>query len=194
MTRFEHIIIGMALVCAIGLYAWKGSPMLADQPFSKRAAEIAQKDLRSLTAPELLTRLQQIAIERPTDPEPHYHIGVVLRSQGRLEDAIRAFQTALRRDDRNVQALVEMGDSLVMMDNGAVGPTARDVYLRAWQLDNNQVRPGILAGYSLQLDGRTDEADALWAAIEATLPEDDPRRTMFDAIVGAAPETAGTAE
>ncbi len=190
MSRYQIGVFMIALVMALGLYLLNGRPTLPDAPFSERVSEIALKDPSTLTPAEMLTRLQQVVRDRPHDAEPHYHIGVLLRAQGRLEDSVRAFQSALRRDDRNVAALVELADSLVLLSNGDVGPDAGELYLRAWRLDRDQVRPGILAGYSMSQRGLEAEAQALWAAIEQDLSEDDPRRPMFEALTTPSEEAS----
>ena len=65
MTRRDWILIAAAVVLGGGLYVWKGSPLMAEQPFAARAAEIASRDAMSLSPDELLTRLQQVAQDRP---------------------------------------------------------------------------------------------------------------------------------
>lgn len=185
MSRSQVLVVSIALLAALGLYAMHGQPLRGDEPFTERQAEIAAKDPMTLTPAETLSRLQHVARERPEDPEPHYHIGVLLKSTGRLEDSVRAYQSALRRNDRHVPSLVGLGDVLIRLGGGEIDDTVIEVYERAWTLDPGQVRPGILAGYGLSLKGETDAANEIWTAIDRTLSDDDPRRAMFDAILGA---------
>lgn len=194
MKSLNHIILGVALLCGALLYVWKGEPGRADLPYEARAAEIAEKDPSQLSPAELLARLQQISKARPTEPEPQYHIGVLMKAQGRQDDAIRLFQAALRRDPDHVPSLVALGDVLIGRDGGAINQLAEQVYLRAWQLDAGQVRPGILAGYAAAQDGRRDEAEEVWRKIDSNLAPDDPKRAMFDAILGALDETPSELE
>lgn len=186
--HINHIVLGLALLGGILLYVWKGEPGRADLPYAARASEIADKDPLQLTPAELLARLQQIAKDHPDDAEPQYHIGVLMKAQGRQTDAIRLFQAALRRDPNYVPALVALGDVVIGRDGGAINALAEQVYLRAWTLDPTQVRPGILAGYAAAQDGRRGEADAIWREIDSQLAADDPKRAMFDAILGSLDE------
>ena len=92
MTRTSLIALAIAGLLAGGLYLMKGRPLLAEQPFAEREAEIAKRDAADLNPSEMLARLQMAARQQPDAPEPQYFIGVLLRSQGRSDEALRAFQ------------------------------------------------------------------------------------------------------
>src|SRR5690606_37652705 len=96
-------------------------------------------DPESLTEAEMLSRLEQAVIDKPDDPQPHYFIGEILRTKGRTEDAVRAYQSALRRDQDFVPALVGLADVLTQLSEGAIGPDATRLYARAYELDETQV-------------------------------------------------------
>jgi cytochrome c-type biogenesis protein CcmH/NrfG len=178
MMRREQGLLGVILVAAAGLYVWLGQPGLPDQPFADRAADIAARDVNDLTPDEFLTRLQGIAQERPDLPDPHFYIAMLLRDQGRGDDAIRAFQAALRRDERHVGSLIGLADTLVLQEGGTFGPLAERLYAQAWQIDAGQARAGFLAGLAAWQDSRPDEAEQRWEAVIAALPPDDPQRAQ----------------
>lgn len=177
--RRDLICLTLVVVGASAVYVWMGRPGLPDQPFTERAAEIAQRDVRDLTPDEFLTRLQGVAQERPDLPDPHYYIGILLQGQGRDEDAIRAFQAALRRDERHVPSLIGLADTLVMRETGTLIPIAERLYAQAWQIDSGEVRAGFLAGLAAWRDGRTEEAEARWSAVESGLGEDASELAEF---------------
>lgn len=183
MMPRDQILLGAAVAGAVGIYLWLGRPGLPDQPFADRAAEIAARDVNELTPDEFLTRLQGVAQERPDLPDPHYYIGVLLRDQGRGEDAIRAFQAALRRDAGHVASLIGLADTLVIREGGTFIPLAEQLYAQAWQVDAAQARAGFLAGLAAWQDGRQDEAEARWTAVEAGLAADDPQLSQLQALI-----------
>ncbi|MEM1035729.1 MAG: hypothetical protein AAGI14_03095 [Pseudomonadota bacterium] len=193
MRRRDQVLIAVIFMTALGLYFWKGRPDLAEQPFSDRAAEIAAADPNTLSTDELLTRLQSLAAAKPDDAEPHFFIGNLLRSNGRSEDAVRAYQSALRRDDRHVPSLVALADILTNNDGGEIGDVPAQLYERAWRLDNTQIRAGFLAGLSAYRAGRDKEAQARWAAIEDTLESDDKARSMLNAMIDTAKQERSSA-
>lgn len=186
MTRSTLILLGAATAIAAGLYFVLGKPLLAEQPYSTREAEIAARPAEDLSPGEMLARLQMTARQQPDAPEPQFYIGVLLKAQGRTEDSLRAFQSALRRDPDFVPALVSLADAVVIRDGGAVTEPAARLYDRAWRLDPSQVRAGILAAVPAYEAGDTEAAEAHWAKIAEDLPPGDPRLAMMEALRGDA--------
>jgi cytochrome c-type biogenesis protein CcmH len=161
---------------------------MADEPMSARQAALAEKiktDPQSLTAAETLSRLEQAVIDRPDEPEPHFFIGEMLRAQNRPDDALRAYQSALRRDENFVPAMVSLADVLVELSDGAVGPDATRLYARAYQLDETQVRAGMYAAMGAAQAGDQEKANQAMRYIYSRLAEGDPRRERFRAMIEA---------
>ena len=190
MNRVHLVLVAMAVLAAGLLYAWKGDPGLADQPFAQRAAELADRETTDLSPDELLTLLQVRAADFPDDAEPHYFIGVILRETGRPEDADRAFRSALRRDQSHVPSLIALADLLVQREGGDIRPNVAQLYYRAWTLDPNQVRAGFMAGFSQFREGMTEDARAQWTRVREGLAVDDPKQGMLSALIAAAEDEA----
>ena len=182
MTRTNIIILAGAVVAAATLYMLNGRPLLAEQPYADREAEIAARDPSKLSPDEMLARLQMAAREEPGAPEPHHFIGVIMRAEGRSDDAIRAFQSALRRDDTYVPSLVALADVIMLRDGGRVTEPSARLYDRAWKLDPEQVRAGLLSALPAYEQGDMDAANERWATITETLDPADPRLGMLDAF------------
>ncbi len=188
LSRTNWLILGACLAVGLAGYAYVGQPGFGDQPMSARQAALAQKvatDPQSLPPAELLSRLEQAVKDQPAAPEPHFFIGEMLRAQGRPEDALRAYQSALRRSEDYVPALVALSDVLVELSGGAVGADATRLYARAYQLDETQVRAGMFAAMGAAQAGDQEKAEQAMRYIYARLPEDDPRRERFRAMIEA---------
>jgi cytochrome c-type biogenesis protein CcmH/NrfG len=186
LSRSNAVILAACLVAGIVGYVVIGQPGMGDQPMSARQAALAEKirtDPQSLTAAETLSRLEQAMRDNPKAPEPHFFIGEMLRAQGRPDDALRAYQSALRRNEDFVPALVSLADVLVEIGNGAVSPDATRLYARAYQLDETQVRAGMWAAMGAAQAGDQEKAEQAMRYIYARLPEDDPRRERFRAMI-----------
>jgi cytochrome c-type biogenesis protein CcmH/NrfG len=186
LSRSNAVILAACLVAGIAGYLVIGQPGMGDQPMSARQAALAEKiriDPQSLTAAETLSRLEQAMRDNPKAPEPHFFIGEMLRAQGRPDDALRAYQSALRRNEDFVPALVSLADVLVEIGNGAVSPDATRLYARAYQLDETQVRAGMWAAMGAAQAGDQEKAEQAMRYIYARLPEDDPRRERFRAMI-----------
>lgn len=196
MSRTNLAILGVCLAVGVAGYVLVGKPGAGDQPMSLRQAALAEKvatDPQSLSPAELLSRLEQAVKDQPDAPEPHFFIGEMLRAQGRPEDALRAYQSALRRNSDYVPALVALSDVLVELSGGAVGPDATRLYARAYELDETQVRAGMFAAMGAAQAGDQEKAEQAMRYIYARLPEDDPRRERFRAMIEAIGEEGATA-
>jgi cytochrome c-type biogenesis protein CcmH/NrfG len=195
MTRRNGIILALCLAVAIGGYLLVGKPGMGDLLMKDRQAGLMEKirtDPGALTQAETLSRLEATVVERPEDPQPHYFIGEILRAQGRTSDAARAYQSALRRDNEFMPALLALGDALVELNNGAVSPEATRLFAKAYELDETQVRAGMWAAMGASQAGDQEKAEQAMRYIYSRLPEDDPRRERFAPMIEALsqPETA----
>ena len=188
MKHLNLIILGACLALGAGGYLLIGKPGMADQPMAGRQAALAEKvrmDPQSLTEGEMLSRLEQAVIDKPDDPQPHYFIGEMLRTQGRAEDSVRAYQSALRRDQEFVPALISLADVLTQLTDGTIGPDATRLYARAYELDESQVSAVMRAAMGAAQAGDQEKAEQAMRYIYLRLPEDDPRRERFRPMIEA---------
>ena len=188
MTGRDWIVVGACFALAVLGYLAYGRPFMPDRPFSERNAELAAKDPAEMTPAETLARLEVLTREKPDDPEPHFFIGELLRAQGRDEDAMRAYQSSLRRDDAFVPAYLGLADAVVRLAGGSVSEDAQRLYARAYALDPEQLRAGFMAGLADWQAGRAETAETAWAGLSEPLAADDPRRAMLAAWIEAAKE------
>ena len=188
LSRSNWLILGACLAVAVAAYWMIGRPGLGDQPMHLRQDALTEKtrtDPQSLTLDETLSRLEQATIDQPNAPEPHFFIGEMLRAQGRPDDALRAYQSALRRNQDYVPALLALADVIVELSGGNVGPDATRLYARAYQLDETQVRAGMWAAMGAAQAGDQAKAEQAMRYIYARLPEYDPRRERFKGMIEA---------
>ena len=185
-TLRHGLIVGAVGVISLIAYAFAGAPGMSDRPYLKRQAELADQDPSTMTLAETLSRLERLTQERPDDPEPHFFIAELMKVQGRDSDAMRAYQSALRRDDAYVPALTGLADALVRQGNGEISPDAQAIYARAYRLDQSELRAGFMVGLADWQSGQTDTADLTWDGLKRLVPEGDPRGTMLDAWIDAA--------
>ncbi len=97
-TRIAVLVIGLG---AVAIYWTLGRPDMGDRPLDVRIAEIEARERdnpESVTAQDFLVMQEALARIAPNDPEPHRKIGDLYFANGRMAEALAAYQTALRRD------------------------------------------------------------------------------------------------
>ena len=196
LSRTNGLILLACLALGVAGYFLVGNPGMAPQPMSARQAALAEKirtDPQSLTPAETLSRLEQATKDQPDAPEPHYFIGEMLHAQGRPEDALRAYQSALSRDPDYVPALISLASVLVELSDGAISADATRLYARAYELDQTQVRAGMFAAMGAAQAGDQEKAEQAMRYIYSRLADDDPRRERFRAMIEAIGESGDAA-
>ncbi|MEO1476909.1 MAG: hypothetical protein AAFS13_11070 [Pseudomonadota bacterium] len=177
------IAVLLASFLAVVAYVFVGQPNMPDRPYSTRIAEIDARDATSLSPAETLALLEQRVREYPDSPQPHFFIGEMMQTRGRERDAVRAFQSSLRRDPAFVPALVALADSLTRLNGGQVGSEAKRLYARAVAIEPLQVRAGFMAGLADWQAGERPLARSRWETVAGGLPENDPRVGMLASLV-----------
>jgi cytochrome c-type biogenesis protein CcmH len=194
MTRRDLILLAVCGVLGLAAYLYKGSPGSGDLPMSERLDALDAKikaNPNALTRDELMTRLEAEIRAQPQAPEPHFFIGQMLASEGRYEDAARAFQAALRRKPDHVPSLVALADVMTDSAGGEISASARTLYKQAYTLDSTQVQSGMRAAMGAAQAGDEATAREEMIAIYEALPEGAPERErfkpMYDAMKAPAP-------
>lgn len=166
----------------IGLYLFRGT-LAPDMPFQERKAELMQRPPDTLSDEELLSILQERARRAPEDPNPHFFMGQILDSMGREPDAIRAYQAALRRDPRYVDAMAELGGILVRQAGGQLDEQSRSVFARVLALDPAHPLTLFHLARAKWTSGDRAGAMADWSRAWNAVPEGNPQRNVILARV-----------
>jgi cytochrome c-type biogenesis protein CcmH len=169
----------LAPVCALAAYLFIGVPGLADQPYLKRVAQWRDTDPSLLEPVKIAAVLEQIAAQRPKDPEPLKHLALARMASGDTTGASQALRKAVTLAPDRVDLWVGLGETFVAEADGEVGTDARRAFSEALKRDPANVS----ARYHLA-KGRIGDGDlagglADWRALLAALPADDPRRAGF---------------
>lgn len=176
---------------ALALYLALGRPELPGQPYAQRLADIQSRDPSSLSAEEMMTLLAERARAAPDDPRPHYFTGQLLASMGRDQEAVRAFDAALRRDRTFLPAAMELGRAIVRLEGGTVGPDALVLFEAAAKLNPEDPLPWFYQALAASQAQRWTDAARLWPEVKARLPENDPRQTMASQMLAEARARGG---
>jgi cytochrome c-type biogenesis protein CcmH/NrfG len=181
LTRGIVLFAGLA---AAGAYMLLGRPFMHDEPLSGRLAEIekqAREKPETMTAAQLMALAQERAQEKPKDPMPHWLMGEILEASGQGNEAVLAYEAALRRDPAHLPTIKDLADLRFKM-TGQVDAATSVLYHQVYSAEPTNIRAGYMAAIGDWVAGRKDEAKALFAEIDAKTPKDGPYPQMFAAL------------
>ena len=170
--------IGVAVLVSglsLGVYIVGGQPGEPGQPYAAVAERLAQADPETLSLPEQEERLRSLLRERPDDAQGHAHLGRLLAQSGRELEAVAALERSLRLqpDARNFS---DLGQVLVVLNEGVVTPEARRAFTSAHQVDPSLPEPAFFLGAADYEAGDRASALSRWADVLERLEPDDPYR------------------
>ncbi len=131
-VRLGVLVAGAA---AAGVYFALGRPDMGDLPLDARIADIQARETsnpESVTAEQYLALQQDMARKAPNDPSPFQRIGNLYFSNGRMEEALSAYRTALRRDP-TFEPAADAISELNFMATGEIDAATRDKLPRLGQ-------------------------------------------------------------
>lgn len=181
------VIIAVALpAVAAGLYAALGSPELPDQPYSGRAARIAQMRQQANTIQGMVDRLAERLRQDPSDGKGWAMLGRSYRSLGRTEEAKDAYLKAMALLPREISPRVEY--AIVLLDEAegeTLPPESVKVLRQVLDLDPNQPDALYFVGLDAAQSGESARARGLWTKLLTNLPPESPARAQVQEQINA---------
>ena len=170
---------GASALVALAIYMGVGSPGVADQPYARRVAEWAETP-GMLDAPKLAAVMEREAADQPDNFEAQSLLGAARFEAGDPIGAASALRRAamLRPDD--AQTWARLGEALVRTQEGEVGTDAEMAFLRALELDPNQLGARYFLGELALERGEAERVHEMWAPLIAALSPADPRRVDLE--------------
>lgn len=172
-----------ALATGVACYGVIGSPTMSDKPLHKRLDELRDLNPEEISGEQWIAMLQERAKIEPDSPMPHKFIGDILMQEGKPDEAVRAYQSALRKDNTFVEALTPMADALVAVEGGRVNEQAREIYVAAFSANTRDVKAAFMPGMHFWLNGDRDGARAWWAEAQSLMPAGSPEASELSSQV-----------
>lgn len=174
--RFMLLVCAGASVIGLGVYLINGRPELPGGAYTERIAALQMRPRETYTMDEWLAVLADEARANPADSWPLLATGEVLLRGNRPEEAARAFDAALRREPRSVDALIGVARALALKD-GHFTPEAL-AFLEQASSISDEPTPWIYRAMAAMEAGNEAQTRQMWGEAYSRMSAEDPRREM----------------
>jgi cytochrome c-type biogenesis protein CcmH len=180
--KLRPLVLALAAAApllAFGVYGLVSAPGAPDEPFLKRVAAWRNTDPAQLEPQKIAAVLEQIALQRPTDPEPLKNLALARMAAGDATGASQALRRAVILAPARADLWAGLGETFVADGQGEIGTDARKAFAEALKRDPKNVSARYHLGLARIADGDVQGGLTDWKALLADLPPDDPRRMGF---------------
>ena len=174
--KYALSIVFIFGILSTGLYVFVGNPFYKDLPYKAREKLILGTAPENLSQDEIMVLLQNRAKEQPNDAVPHLLMGSILRGEGRPDEALRAFQAAIRRDPKNADALALMAMAMFDMNENKPDTQIENALAASLQIDAKNMNALFLKGNIEWSSGNHENAMDIWGKALLLYSAKDPRR------------------
>lgn len=166
-------------VSALAIYLAFGSPGTADRPLSDRlASSVENQDVAILIA-----RVEAALAEDPDDARGWDILAPIYARQGRFAEARGAYEQFLRIQGDDPFVLVEVGELIVLENQGMVTQEAMGWFVEGLGLDPTNPKARYYRALGLVQDGQQDEARSILLALRNESTADAPWLETVDALL-----------
>ncbi|ACA18775.1 cytochrome c-type biogenesis protein CcmI [Methylobacterium sp. 4-46] len=182
-SAFALSTVPLVALIVYGLY---GAPSLPSQPQAERLAaardsardpagrDSATRDSATRDLASGIAQIETHLAKHPEDGRGWEVLAPVYLRLGRTEDAVRAYESALRLLGDSGTRLADYGEALVASADGMVSGQARGAFERSLAADPSGVKPRFYLARAAEQDGDRALALSRYAALAEASPADAP--------------------
>lgn len=160
-------LVGIPVV-ALSTYLAFGRPDLPGLPHSERMeTALERSDYAAMVA-----KVEAHLATNPQDAQGWLVLAPAYRGMGRYGDAAEAFARAIEIAPATADLLSDLGEVLVLAEDGLVGARARDAFQQALALDDENAKALFYRGLAERQDGEDEQALATWRSMLEDAPAD----------------------
>ncbi|UVF18223.1 c-type cytochrome biogenesis protein CcmI [Microvirga terrae] len=157
-------------ILALATYEIYGSPQAPAQvPTAATAQPAGNVDLMQAVA-----QIETHLANNPQDGRGWEVIAPVYLRMGRMDDAVKAYEAAVRSLPPDADRFANYGEVLVMSKDGLVSADAQAAFEQAVKLDAASPKARFYLARAAAQDGQTAKAKAAYAELLASSPADAP--------------------
>ncbi|WP_230531847.1 c-type cytochrome biogenesis protein CcmI [Microvirga roseola] len=157
-------------ILALAVYGAYGSPhLLTHPPTAQVRQQTEQLDLMRAVA-----QIESHLAQNPQDGRGWEVVAPVYIRMGRLDDAAKAYEAAIRHLGPEPDRLANYGEVLVLAKNGLVSAEAQAAFEQAVKLDRTSPKARYYLARAAEQDGQVEKAKAGYSELLAMSPADAP--------------------
>jgi cytochrome c-type biogenesis protein CcmH len=164
---------------ALALYMAFGSPGAEDRPLADRLTS----SIETQDAAILIARVEAALAENPDDARGWVILAPIYTRQGRFDEARGAYEQLLRIQGEDSFVLVELGELVVLENQGLVTQEAMGRFMQALSLDPTNPKARYYRALGLVQEGEQEEARAILLALRNDSTADAPWLGTVDALL-----------
>lgn len=157
-------------IMALALYGAYGSPQLLTHP-PQQQAQVPSDKLDLMTA---VSQIEAHLAQNPQDGRGWEVVAPVYFRMGRIDDAVKAYESAVRYLGPSADRLANYGEVMVLAKDGLVSAEAQKVFEQAVQMDKTAFKARYYLAVAAEQDGKTEAAKQAYADLLSTSPEGAP--------------------
>ena len=157
-------------ITAIGIYLYSGSPDIPDMPLVTRMSLPTEQQDISLLVAKVEARLAK----NPQDGQGWEVIAPVYMRLEQPEKAIIAYNNIIRILGPNELRYANLGEAIVLANNGRVIPDAITAFENALQINQNSTKSLFYLALEKSQSGKIDQAISSWKNLISIARGDEP--------------------
>ncbi|MET0527361.1 MAG: c-type cytochrome biogenesis protein CcmI [Microvirga sp.] len=165
------LALSMIPILALAIYGAYGSPHLLTHP-PQVQAQPQQGDRLDLMA--AIAQIETHLSQNPQDGRGWEVVAPVYIRLGRREEAVKAYESALRYLGPDADRLANYGEAMVLAKDGVVSAEAQGVFEQVMKLNAGSSKARYYLARAAEQDGRTDKAKEAYTQLLLTSPSDAP--------------------
>ena len=174
-------VVAVPLI-ALGGYLQIGRPDLPAQPLQARIdGAVANQDMAAM-----VRQVEQHLEQKPNDARGWMVLAPAYKRMGRYNDAANAYRKALAISGPDADLMTDMGESLVLANNGLVSNEAQEVFEAVKEAAPKHMKARFYVALAHQQEGRTADAIVGWNAMLAESAPDAPWRAAVEQQISSA--------
>ncbi|PVE25562.1 c-type cytochrome biogenesis protein CcmI [Microvirga sp. KLBC 81] len=157
-------------IIALAVYGAYGSPHLLTHP-QEQQAQVPGDKMDLMAA---VSQIEAHLAQNPQDGRGWEVVAPVYIRMGRIDDAVKAYGSAVRYLGPSADRLANYGEVMVLAKDGLVSSEAQKVFEQAVQLDKTSPKARYYLAVAAEQDGQIEKAKQAYGELLSSSPEGAP--------------------